>query len=111
MKFLSSNKKPVSLRIHPGNTGSGESITRNTANKYSCFGIQLNQEVKIVNDMLKENSLTVERIHIHIGSGSDPEKWKQHVMESLDILNKFFPTATILNLGGGYKIARMPHEK
>ena len=54
-KFLSSNKKHVSLRIHPGDTGSGESVTRNTANKYSCFGIQLNQELKTASEILKEN--------------------------------------------------------
>lgn len=108
---LSELKKPVSLRIHPDENGSGESLSRNTANKYSCFGIPLNEDLKAVEDILHQHQLEIERIHIHIGSGSDPEKWKLHVQKSLQILDEYFPTAKILNLGGGYKVARMPHEK
>lgn len=32
------NHLPLSVRIHP-ETGSGESITRDTGGKYSCFGV------------------------------------------------------------------------
>ena len=55
--------------------------------------------------------MKVDRIHTHIGSGSDPEVWKKVAGMSLDIVRSF-PTVKTLNLGGGYKeVARMPYEQ
>lgn len=53
--------------------------------------------------------LTVERIHTHIGSGSDPAIWQQVAAESLSFC-KLWGTVHTLNLGGGYKVGRNPGE-
>jgi len=52
---------------------------------------------------------TIERIHTHIGSGSDPEVWKKVAVMSLDIVARCGDVTT-LNLGGGHKVARMEDE-
>ena len=57
-----------------------------------------------------EYGLKVERIHTHIGSGSDPEVWKKVASMSLDLV-RAFPSVQTLNLGGGYKVARMDNEE
>ena len=51
----------------------------------------------------------MDRIHTHIGSGSDPEIWKKVAEMSLDIV-RAFPSVHTLNLGGGFKVARMADE-
>ncbi len=38
--FASSRRIPLAVRVHPGQ-GSGETATRNTGDKYSCFGVHL----------------------------------------------------------------------
>ena len=38
--FAASRGLPLAVRIHPGQ-GSGETATRNTGDKYSCFGVHL----------------------------------------------------------------------
>jgi diaminopimelate decarboxylase len=53
--------------------------------------------------------LTVERVHTHIGSGSDPEIWQQVAKKSLSFC-KLWPTVETLNLGGGYKVGRVEGE-
>jgi len=55
-------------------------------------------------------NLKVERIHTHIGSGSDPAVWQKVSGMSLDLCEKF-PDVVSLNLGGGYKVGRMEGEK
>jgi len=49
-------------------------------------------------------------VHTHIGSGSDPEVWLRVAGMSLAFVERF-PSATTLDLGGGFKVARMAHEK
>lgn len=60
--------------------------------------------------IVKQYNLNVERIHTHIGSGSDPDVWQTISLLSLNLV-KEFPTAISLNLGGGYKVGRMSYEK
>ncbi len=74
----------------------------------SSFGIwhELINEVKA---LVAEYSLNVVRIHTHIGSGSDPAVWQEVTKDTLKIVREF-PSVTILNLGGGYKVGRMSYE-
>lgn len=51
----------------------------------------------------------MERIHTHIGSGSDPKIWQQVASRSLSFC-AVWDTVETLNLGGGYKVGRMPGE-
>lgn len=107
--FVRSNNLPLSIRIHPG-VGAGESLSRNTGDEYCCFGVHLS-DVDTVLKYAAEKGIVFCRVHIHIGSGGDPEFWKNNIDIELDIIDRYFPDAEIINLGGGLKDARMPDEK
>jgi diaminopimelate decarboxylase len=53
--------------------------------------------------------LRIARLHTHIGSGTDPEIWKRVARMTLDIASQF-PDVAVVNLGGGFKVGRMPEE-
>ncbi|MBN2343274.1 MAG: diaminopimelate decarboxylase [Deltaproteobacteria bacterium] len=99
----------LSMRIHPG-VGSGESVTRNTGDKYSCFGVHLS----IMEEQLAfaaQEGIVFDQVHVHIGSGGDPEAWRKNIDLELGFVEKYFPDATTVNFGGGFKVARMPREE
>ena len=98
----------VGLRFNPGK-GSGGNNRTNVGGPASSFGIWKDDLGEAIS-LCKEYKLTVERIHTHIGSGSDPEVWKTVASMTLD-LARSFPSVDTINLGGGYKVARMPDEK
>ena len=79
--FAASRKIPLSMRIHPG-VGSGESSTRNTGDKYSCFGVHLS-ELDAAMRLAREKSILIDSVHVHIGSGGDPAKWKENATRRL----------------------------
>ena len=97
----------VSVRINPG-IGSGHSVKTNVGGHTSSFGIW-HEYTKQVHEICDQYSLNVKRLHTHIGSGTDPAVWQEAIRVSLEII-KNFPNATIINLGGGFKVARMPEE-
>jgi len=97
----------VGLRFNPG-MGSGGTNRTNVGGPASSFGIW-KEDLEEAKRLCGEYGLKVERIHTHIGSGSDPEVWKKVASMSLDIVRRF-PNVHSLNLGGGYKVARMPDE-
>ena len=97
----------LGLRINPG-LGSGGTNRTNVGGPSSSFGLwheQTHEALAICNEF----GLTIERIHTHIGSGSDPMVWQKVSGMSLDIV-KQFPEVHTLNLGGGFKVGRMPDE-
>jgi diaminopimelate decarboxylase len=106
----------VGIRINPG-VGSGgfsQSTTQfsktNVGGPSSSFGVWH----ELVTDgtvpaIVEQYNLQVERIHTHIGSGSDPQIWQQVAAKSLSFC-ELFPTVHTLNLGGGYKVGRNPGE-
>lgn len=108
--------KAVGIRINPG-VGSGgfsSSTTQfsktNVGGPSSSFGIWH----ELVTDgsvpaIVEKYNLVVERIHTHIGSGSDPAIWQQVATKSLSFC-KVFPTVHTLNLGGGFKVGRNAGE-
>lgn len=96
------------MRIHHGH-GSGASESRDTASPYASFGILVDDLPRIKRTALF-SGIKFSCIHGHIGSGSDPKIWKQHLNRMLEIVDRFFPEATAVNLGGGFKVARMPQE-
>lgn len=99
--------EPVGLRFNPG-TGSGGTNRTNVGGPSSSFGIW-KDDLEKAKELCEEFGLEVERIHTHIGSGSDPEVWKKVAGMSLDLV-RTFPSVHTLNLGGGFKVARMPDE-
>lgn len=98
----------IGIRFNPGR-GSGGTGKTNVGGPDSSFGIWF-EWVNQVKALVSEHQLKVNRIHTHIGSGSDPKVWQEVSAASLALV-KEFPDTTILNLGGGYKIARVEGEK
>ncbi|MFP6900496.1 MAG: diaminopimelate decarboxylase, partial [Opitutales bacterium] len=97
----------IGLRFNPG-LGSGGTAKTNVGGPSSSFGIW-KDDLEGARSIAERASLTIERIHTHIGSGSDPEVWQRVTMLSLGIVEAF-PQAETLNLGGGFKVARMSDE-
>jgi diaminopimelate decarboxylase len=100
--------RSVGLRFNPGR-GSGGNGKTNVGGSDSSFGIWYEWAGEAAT-IASRHGLKVTRIHTHIGSGSDPAVW-QAVSESSLALVAQFPEVTVLNLGGGYKVARMDGEK
>jgi diaminopimelate decarboxylase len=107
----------VGIRINPGVGSGGFSKSTTTFSKTnvggpsSSFGIWHELiEDGTVPTIVDKYGLTIERIHTHIGSGSDPVIWQQVATQSLSFC-KTFPSVTACNLGGGYKVGRNPGEK
>lgn len=75
----------------------------------SSFGIWHELVRDEVPAMVKQYDLTVERIHTHIGSGSDPDIWQEVAKQSLSFC-ALFETVKTLNLGGGFKVGRNQGE-
>eukprot|EP01084_Bolivina_argentea_P295729 509230_1 len=97
----------VGVRFNPG-LGSGGTGKTNVGGPDSSFGIW-HEQADRVREIAKEHGLTISRIHTHIGSGSDPDVWQKVSRMSLELC-KAFPYVKTLNLGGGYKVGRMPGE-
>lgn len=98
----------VGLRFNPGE-GSGGNRKTNTGGPESSFGIW-HELLPRVQELVERYDLNVFRIHTHIGSGSDPAKWVEISQQTLRMVRSF-PTVTSVNLGGGYKVARVESEK
>lgn len=98
----------VGLRINPG-AGSGGNNRTNVGGTSSSFGIW-HEWIPQIKALLQEFRLTAVRIHTHIGSGSDPDVWLKVAKMNFDIVRQF-PDVVTLNLGGGFKVGRMPDEK
>lgn len=98
----------VGLRFNPG-LGSGGTNRTNVGGPGSSFGIW-HEKTAEVQELLERYQLTPVRIHTHIGSGSDPEVWQRVATLSLEMARRF-PAVQVLNMGGGYKVGRMPGEQ
>ena len=95
--FAAENNIPLAYRIHPGE-GSGESVTRNTGDKYSCFGIHLSDIDKAL-VLAHSKGVIFDQLHVHIGSGGDPDKWRENIDRELKFVENYFPDVTTVNLG------------
>jgi len=99
----------ISVRINPG-FGSGLVKKLTSGGVHSSFGLwfaQLDEAVALA----ERYSLSIKRIHLHIGSGHDSEVLEKTVNLALVLCAKV-PTVTHLNLGGGYKVTALnsdPH--
>ncbi len=99
--------REIGLRFNPG-LGSGSTNRTNTGGPAASFGIW-HEHLEKVRKLACKYDLTVGLIHTHIGSGSDPILWQRAADLSLDLVRQF-PGVRTLNLGGGFKVGRMPGE-
>lgn len=98
----------VTVRLNPG-VGAGHHKFVTTAGVSAGFGIW-HEYLDKVFETVKKYDLTIDRLHTHIGAGGDVEVWKKVIDINIGLL-ECMPTVKILNLGGGFKVARMTHEK
>jgi diaminopimelate decarboxylase len=99
--------REVSVRMNPG-LGSGSTNRTNTGGPASSFGIW-HEYLDDVQTLAKRYAIKITRLHTHIGSGTDPEVWKRAIRMTLDLAAKL-PDVARVNLGGGFKVGRMPGE-
>jgi diaminopimelate decarboxylase len=97
----------LGLRVNPG-VGSGGTKKTNVGGPSSSFGIW-HELLDQAEALIEKYSLQVFRIHSHIGSGSDPDVWVKASALTLNQVKRF-PGVTHVNLGGGFKVGRMPYE-
>jgi len=100
--------RETGIRINPG-IGSGSTNRTNVGGPSASFGIW-HEDIDKIKHICAKYKLKIIRIHTHIGSGSDPEVWQRAAGMSLQCV-ELFPDAYVLNLGGGYKVGRVPGEK
>jgi diaminopimelate decarboxylase len=98
----------VGVRFNPG-VGSGGTGKTNVGGPSSSFGIWFEQ-LEEVQAVLAKHALTPVRVHTHIGSGSDPLVWERVATLTLDLAASLGATIETVNLGGGFKVGRMPGE-
>lgn len=91
----------VGLRVNP-QVGYGHNNRLTTAGQNASFGLW-HEYVDVALNRAKSNDIVIDRLHVHVGTGANPEAWA-HVMDmALDIARRM-PDVTILDIGGGYKI-------
>jgi len=98
---------PIAARMNPG-LGSGSTKRTNTGGPSSSFGIW-HEHVDQVKAIAARHGLTIRALHSHIGSGTAPEVWKRVARMTLDLVAQL-PDVVTVNLGGGFKVGRMPEE-
>jgi diaminopimelate decarboxylase len=97
----------VGVRLNPG-VGSGSTKRTNTGGPAASFGIW-HEHLADVQALAARHRLTIRTLHSHIGSGTDPEVWTRAARMTLDLVAQL-PDVATLNLGGGFKVGRMPEE-
>jgi diaminopimelate decarboxylase len=99
--------REVSVRMNPG-LGSGSTKRTNTGGPASSFGIW-HEYLDDVTAIAARHGVRITRLHSHVGSGTDPEVWKRCARMTLDLVERL-PEVRSVNLGGGFKVGRMPEE-
>ncbi|MFW5883295.1 MAG: diaminopimelate decarboxylase [Verrucomicrobiota bacterium] len=98
----------VGVRFNPG-LGSGATQKTNVGGPGSSFGIW-HEKLPEVQAIAARHGLTIVRVHSHIGSGADPVVWDRAARLTLDLVTPLADVRTV-NLGGGFKVARIEAEK
>ncbi len=105
----------VGFRVNPG-LGSGGTNRTNTGGVASSFGIW-HENLGEVFDIVRGGNLKLTRLHSHIGSGSDVSIWTrcaeltlQVAAEMIRMQPEIADSLRVINLGGGYKVARVETE-
>ena len=108
-QFIAVSNHPsiVGVRINP-DIGSGHNNRTSTGGPSASFGIwhEYSEEIQAV---ATSAGVTIDRMHIHIGSGADPAIWSDVMDRSLSITENFKDVVS-LDIGGGYKVHRYAKE-
>ena len=99
----------VALRVNPPIAGAGHNNRNSTGGASASFGLW-HDYVETALDFAKSKRLTINRLHIHVGSGADPAIWGQVMDTALSVVRRM-PDVSVLDIGGGYKVSRVPSEQ
>lgn len=102
--FVAAENHPgmVGLRVNPG-MGHGHNNRLTTGGVGASFGLwheYLPQALRFA----QEQGITIDRLHVHVGTGGDPGKWGSILDAGLAIAEQM-PDITSLDIGGGFKTA------
>jgi diaminopimelate decarboxylase len=98
----------LGVRINPG-MGSGHNNRTTTGGVSASFGIW-HEYIPNVLEWQKSSGCTISRLHVHVGSGANSEVWRSVMQNALSIVAQM-PSVQTLDIGGGYKVARVEDEK
>lgn len=99
----------VGLRVNPSIGGAGHNNRTSTGGVASSFGLW-HEYVGSALALVASKQITIERLHIHVGSGADPAIWGEVMDTALAVVRRM-PDVTVLDIGGGYKVSRAPGER
>jgi diaminopimelate decarboxylase len=99
--------RELAVRMNPG-LGSGSTKRTNTGGPSSSFGIW-HEYLPEAKATAARHGLVIRTLHSHIGSGTDPDVWTRAARMTLDLATEL-PDVSAINLGGGFKVGRMPEE-
>lgn len=108
--FLDAKGRPdtVCLRVNPG-IGAGHNNRTTTGGANSSFGLW-NSYVPLALNLASKYNVIINRLHVHIGSGADPQMWGRAMEIALEIVEQM-PDVICLDMGGGFKIRRYGDEQ
>ncbi len=98
----------VGVRINPG-AGTGLNNRLTTGGYAASFGIWY-EYIDQIHDIARKYQLTIDLMHTHAGTGTEPAGWLAVAKRNFELLEQF-PDAKTTSLGGGFKVGRMPHEQ
>ncbi len=107
--FIKENtSKQLGLRVNPG-IGAGHNNRTMTGGANSSFGLWATYVTDAL-ALVESHGLAITRLHLHAGSGADPNMWGIVLEEAL-IIAEQMPSVTTLDIGGGFKIRRFGDEQ
>ena len=109
LEFFLHSKHPATLgiRVNP-DFGQGHNKRTSTGGVAASFGIWHEYVPKAI-EMARSSAVVIDRLHIHIGSGADPNIWGGVMGRALAVAEQC-KDVTSLDIGGGYKIHRFGGE-
>lgn len=103
------NSYPVGIRLRP-NILAGGNLKISTGHDKSKFGIPVEQLPSIL-DLVKEYDLRIADLHIHTGSEIQDADVFLKGVEILFSIVPHFKHLTVIDLGGGFKVAAKPGDR
>jgi diaminopimelate decarboxylase len=100
---------PVIVRLNP-HIMAGGNLKISTGHVDSKFGISVDQ-VEEIKNIVTTTGITIKGLHIHTGSEIKDIDVYVTGLELVLELTKQFPTISVVDLGGGFKVPYKPDEK
>lgn len=103
----------IMIRINPGTSGVGHSEKVVTSGKATKFGIS-EENLPLLLEVSEKYNLHIIGTHQHLGSLFLDDKISDYiagVKAGLEIVRKYFKDVEIVDLGGGFGVPYLPHEK